>query len=496
MSRRPCEECRFCERKEQKEEIYVNREERNFIRRIKIKGNSQETEPLIEENTESTNWTLSRSAEEIRIKQGEDVDIKMILDWKNKNIRPKWEEISRFSMTTKIYWAQWDRLEVREGILYRNWIKEGTNEINWQLVLPKHWIQEVMALSHSSLSAGHMGVNRTLARVRAKFYWAKYHDNVRRFVGTCLTCQMAASQKPVHKGQLKQYTVGCPMERVAIDIMGPFPETDQKNKYILCIIDYFTKYAEAFPMPNQEAETVSNIFVYNFISRYGLPLQIHSDQGRQFEGNIFQNTCELLGIHKTRASAYMPQSDGLVERLNRTIQNMLKKIVKEDQKNWDVKLPLVMWAYRSSIQESTGETPNRMMFGRELHLPTDLLFGPCFRNKNIERNESQFVINLEKNLNCIHAHAREKLMESCQRQKKNYDITAHGKEIKEGNKVFLHDPVTRKGLSKKLRNFWTGPFTVVGKLSDLIYRVQKGPRSKVKTVHYNRLKPCLGYSKN
>ena len=174
---------------------------------------------------------------------------------------------------------------------------------------------------------------------------------------------------------MKQYNVGAPMEWAALEIMGPLPESYHGNMYILVISDYFTRWVEAFGMPDQEASTVADVLVQGFISRFGVPSQIHRDQGAQFESNLFKSLCELLGIQKTRTTPYHPQSDGFVERFNRTLEDMLSKVVDENHKNWDDCLPIVMMAYRSSVHESTGESPVKTMLWRNIQMPVDLMLG-------------------------------------------------------------------------------------------------------------------------
>ena len=117
--------------------------------------------------------------------------------------------------------------------------------------------------------------------------------------------------------------VGTPMQRVAMDILGPLPVTAREKKYVLVVSDYFTKWVEAYPMPNMEAKTVAELFVNQFIARFGVPDILHTDQGRNFESLLMKETCQLLGVQKTRTSPYHPQSDGLIERFNRTLFNML-----------------------------------------------------------------------------------------------------------------------------------------------------------------------------
>ena len=119
------------------------------------------------------------------------------------------------------------------------------------------------------------------------------------------------------------------MERVAVDILGPLPTSTQGNKYVLIATDYFTKWPEAYPIPNQEAVTVARCLVNQFFSRFGVLLELHSDQGRNFESALFQKLCQFLGVRKTRTMPLHPQSDGMVERMNRTLEAQLAKFVEE-----------------------------------------------------------------------------------------------------------------------------------------------------------------------
>ena len=125
-------------------------------------------------------------------------------------------------------------------------------------------------------------------------------------------------------------------------------------------------------MPDQGAERVDSKLVERFICNFGAPMILHSDQGSNFESEVFQEMCKLLDIDETRTTALRPQSDGMVERANRTIEATLASFVDKNQKDWDAFLPFVMMAYRSFIHENTGVSPNRVMFGREVTLPVDL----------------------------------------------------------------------------------------------------------------------------
>ena len=132
-------------------------------------------------------------------------------------------------------------------------------------------------------------------------------------IGCLLPCLRIKKKK--RHAPLKQYVVGAPMEQMAIDIPGPLLETPRKNKFILVVSDYFTKWIESYPMPNQEASTVAEKLVSEFICHFGVPRQLHSDQGTNFESKVFAEVCKLLDIEKTRTTPLHPQSGGWLSGL-------------------------------------------------------------------------------------------------------------------------------------------------------------------------------------
>ncbi|CAI5681311.1 unnamed protein product [Oreochromis niloticus] len=155
----------------------------------------------------------------------------------------------------------------------------------------------------------------------------------------------------------------------------PATGEERGNCYVLVAMDYFTKWPEAYAIPDQEAETVADVLVEGMFSRFGTAETLHSDQGRNFESKVFAAMCERLGIKKTRTTPLHPQSDGLVERFNRTLAQQLAILTSEHQQDWDYHLPLILMAYRSAVQDSTQCTPALLMLGRELRTPAELAFG-------------------------------------------------------------------------------------------------------------------------
>ena len=202
--------------------------------------------------------------------------------------------------------------------------------------------------------------------------------------------------------------------------LGPLPQSEEGNKFILIAAEYFSKWVEAYPLPNQEATTVAEVLVKEFVARFGVPLMIHSDQGRNFESTVFSEMCGLLGITKTRTTPLHPQSDGMVERFNRTLEAQLSKSVEDHQRDWDSHLPLLLMAYRTAIHETTGCIPASLMLGRDLRLPIDLLFGRP--DQEPSSSISAYGDRLEARLEQVHEFARDHLRLISDRMKERYMI--------------------------------------------------------------------------
>ena len=151
-----------------------------------------------------------------------------------------------------------------------------------------------------------------------------------------------------------------------MDIVGLFPESESENKYILVVSDYFSKWVEAYGIANQEASTIAQTLVDEFFCRFSPPRQLHSDQGRQFESQVIAQICKLLGIVKSRTSLYHPQSDGQVERFNRTFLNKLATSAKDHPWSWEHHLRKVCFAYNTSVHPTTGFTPSICFWGDRL----------------------------------------------------------------------------------------------------------------------------------
>ena len=212
-------------------------------------------------------------------------------------------------------------LKVEEDLLYYSC--NGKT----MLVVPRSLREGMLLEAHGGATSGHFGVDRTLQRLRATYYWPGMTTDVNVYCRACTVCAQAKDPPRKQKAPLGTVRAGFPFEITAVDIMGPFPRSTKGNLYILVLADYFSKWVEIMPLPDMLATTVANVLLDNVFSRFGMPAQLHSDQGPQFESKLMAELCKLLGIKKTRTTPYHPQGDGMVERANRTIQIALKSYV-------------------------------------------------------------------------------------------------------------------------------------------------------------------------
>ncbi|CAB4041567.1 Hypothetical predicted protein, partial [Paramuricea clavata] len=237
LSRRPClrNSCRNCDRMESKEQV-SNEKERcptheETLEQINVVRRCSEGTP--ENDLDYENILESASLQDIAEAQRKDADIGPVIKWMREDSRPGWSVVSPRSKVTKTYWAQWDSLCLKNNVLYRKWESSDGTDIRLQLVVPNSLKQPILTQLHNHVTAGHFGVTKTVERIRQKFYWVNCRSDVQLWCGRCSLCSSRKGPTPQRKAPLGKYLVGTPMERIAVDVMGPLPLSEGGNRYIL-----------------------------------------------------------------------------------------------------------------------------------------------------------------------------------------------------------------------------------------------------------------------
>ena len=232
--------------------------------------------------------------------QEADVDLIKLRRWLEEGKKPDQKERGSESLYLKSVLCQWERLDIKENIVVRRWETVGAKLVYWQGIVPLSKRREALRFCHDIRASGHLGAKKTLSRARQNYYWPGMKNDVKLYVSSCEACSKRKDPCPNKRAPMEIVRTGFPMERIAIDILGELPETDRGNRYILVLGDYFTKWTECHAMPNMETKTVATLLIEQVISRFGVPYRLHSDQGRQFESQLFTEMCSLLQIEKNK----------------------------------------------------------------------------------------------------------------------------------------------------------------------------------------------------
>lgn len=213
-----------------------------------------------------------------------------------------------------------------------------------------------------------------------------------------------------------------------------------------------------------------------------------------FLSNIFHHPPNQLSVQlnidQIFTTPYTPSTNGAIERLHRTMNSMLSKVIADNQKDWCEHLPFVMAAYRSAVHSSTNFSPNFLVFGREVNAPIDLMLG---RPEGVEYQSTDDYVEMKlTNMERAHQLAREALQSSSARNKIRYDVRVHPKKLQIGDWVWCYSPRRYVGKSPKFQRNYSGPYLVIRRLSPVLLVIQKSPRSKEILVHQDKLKACHG----
>ena len=300
-------------------------------------------------------------------------DVSTIYECVQKGVTLDGEELLHLgSFELKKLHSKLSLMQIRGGLLLiRVLIRGSEREV---VVCPPQIRQQVDLAAHK---LSHQGAMRTYARLMRNWHWPGMTSMVRRVVRNCDTCQKGKKLGKTCASSWGNLFAGYPSQQVGVDLVGPFPVTSRGNKWILVLTDHFSRWQDALPIADATAETVAEALETRVFSYMGLPKRLHSDRGTQFESELMQELCDFWGVEKTHTTPYHPQSNGVVERGNRTLGDALRCLLLEKghgQSNWDLMLPQILRTFRAT-PNATGESANYIMFGRELKLPDQLTFG-------------------------------------------------------------------------------------------------------------------------
>ena len=296
--------------------------------------------------------------------------------------------------------------------------------------------------NHDIISSGHQGVEKTLQTLKRNSIldWnGQGHGAILQELYGVPKVQAANANTRLN------IPIGHPWQMLAVDVLQ-VSVSSRGNRYLLVLQDYFTKWAEVIPMPNQTAECIAGILI-DLFSRFGIPGILRSDQSANFESTMIRRVCAAFGVLKSRTTAYHPQGDGMVEHFNRTLLQFLRCYTEQNDVDWEGNLPLVLYAYRTASNASTGFSPFVLMMGRDPFLPSL----PSMTNSSAE-DPTSYDSNLRvKMAELVESH----IVQEAKRQKEYYDTHTQSREFCEGDAVWLQNPTASGKIGSKVGR-WMG----------------------------------------
>ncbi|GFT65093.1 hypothetical protein TNCV_2928531 [Trichonephila clavipes] len=375
-----------------------------------------------------------------------------------------------------------------DGILCRkNFDPDGKL---WLPVIPKHLRADILRHFHDAPTAGHLGFAKTYDRIRKRFYWPGMYRNVVRYVMHCRECQRRKSVPQRPPGRLVPIPPAiAPFHRIGIDLLGRFPKSAHGNKWIIVCTDYSTRYAITKALPTAEVDEIAKFLLEEIVLRHGAPRVIITDRGAVFRSRLVSSLVDLCNIDHRFTTAYHPQTNGLTERFNKTLADMLSMYVDVEQKNWDEILPFVTFAYNTAKQETTGFTPFYLLHGREAETTLDTMLPFC-PNDFDDNNITKIAARAEESRQLARVHT----LRAQDKDRRRYDSKHQMVSYAPGDLVWVYTPVRKVGLSEKLLRRYFGPYQVLRRLSAVTYEVQDfDPASRKRklreVVHVLRMKP-------
>jgi transposase InsO family protein len=334
---------------------------------------------------------------------------------------------------------------------------------------------------HSSWYGGHSGILKTTERLLLYYYWPNIHNDVKTYLARCEHCQKRQINPKIPTAQLQPLPLlSKPNQRVHADLFGPLKTSGRGKKFILVMTDAFTRYVELVAIENKETETVAQAIFLHWICRYGVPLEIVTDQGKEFVSHICQNLWEKLQLVHNTTTPRHPQANAQAEVVNRTIIRYLSSFVDDSTLDWESFLAPLMFSYNTTFHRSIKTSPFFMTFGLHPHLPEEIT-SPQY--------SSDLPTELMQRLQVARNVARQFMDNAALEYKQQHDLKAKRREFVVNQQVLL-DEHSFLNKNQKLCPKFSGPhlITKVKGAVNVELLLDNGRRV---VVHVNRIKPFL-----
>eukprot|EP00171_Calliarthron_tuberculosum_P002219 IDg2219t1 len=347
------------------------------------------------------------------------------------------------------------------------------------VVVPEALKVAVLSHVHGSRLTGHYRFRKTLARMRGRFWWKEWISDIAAYLKKCVPCTVSEDRRPGRQARMEIVHPKRRFSQVAFDVQTITPKSMSGNTKVLAIVDVFTRFVRAVPIPDERASTIANALINEWISLFGPMERLLSDRGPSLIGEVMQNLTAMLGIKHLKVYPLHPQANGTVERWNRTLTRDIASFMSTGLSDWDEHVALACFRYNTGTCEATDMTPYKAMFGVDAF--------EAWNELELDGEEGEPVI-LSHKLSRLHKHLVNNALRSRLRAAKYYDKTLKETEYKVGDRVLLWSTELAKREGNKGFKPWIGPYTVISQLGRVGYELKSEVGDRTARVHANRLR--------
>lgn len=355
-----------------------------------------------------------------------------------------------------------------KGLLY--FIQDGTR----RLAIPNYrkLREKLMGENHDVRAMGHLGTDKTYARLQQYFYWPRMYKQIDYYVATCDTCQRVKARTHLQNGLLYPHAVPpYPFHTVAMDLIVELPKTKNNNDAIVVFICKLSKYAYLVPTTTRASgEDIARSYFNTVCTHHGLPSVLVSDRDTRFTSDFWKKLHNFFGSRLNFTTTYRPSSDGESERRNRTVEQVIRALTNYNQTNWDELLPIVQFAINSSKQDATRQSAMCTVTGHEPRLPSAAL------NPDKEGTGNNSVDNFILHHQNIIKEARDALTQAQDAMASYANRFRRDMIVDVGDRLMVRASHLisdyDRARSKKLAHEWYGPYTVIKKVSNVAIKLR------------------------
>ncbi len=355
-----------------------------------------------------------------------------------------------------------------------------------RIAMPATLVPAALEIFHDDKFAAHPGIPRTLDSLAIWFHWPSMRQDVIEHVRRCVICQRRKTAV-AHRPPLQPIERIRPFEMWGLDVMELLL-TPRGNRYLIVFQDYYSRWVEVFAAPDQQANRLAAFFVNEIVCRYGAPARLLTDRGPAMTAKMFEEISKLCDSKRVLTLPYCPQTDGMVERTNRSLQNTLATLLEDKQVEWDLHLPFALFALRTGFQKGIGESPFYGLFGQDARLPAEATFS--FRKSPyVDESDLPYPDRVKLRLSMAREAIERHMAKQQTSTTKYYNKQRPSYNFKVGDLVFVQRKPRQQGRGAKLGFRWDGPFPIRKVISPQQVTLTKDPSKSPSLEHTRFLKP-------